>query len=415
MNDLTGRKLYIPRMSDEGAVLAAAAFRSQGVDAMPSPVSDEKTLELSARFTTGEECLPQRVTLGNFLKIILDDAFNPSKNAFLMPTSAGPCRFGQYAPLMRKLLRDLGFDEAVVFSPTSSDGYQSFAGDINWFLRTAWRAISAADITRKMLFMVRPYEQEKGEADTVHANTLNHLSDILSTHGLTLRQQMIHMQGALEQGRDALLSIPKKQEPGTMPLVGIVGEIYLRFNEFSNQNLIRKLEQMGAEAWIADISEWVWYTNEEEKRKLREKKRQYSFTMGKTRVRHYVQKVDEKSLMSPVKHLFRERSEDDTKTLLDYSRPFLPSHMALGEMTLNAGKTISFFKKGCDGVIDISPFTCMNGIVSEVVYPNISRRCKNMPVRIFYFDGVPFDLENDIDIFLEQVRVFKKEKKQGAF
>ncbi|RKY77268.1 hypothetical protein DRQ07_08980, partial [candidate division KSB1 bacterium] len=153
MNQLTGRKLYIPRMSYEAAELTAAAFRSQGVDAIPSPDSDDRTLELAAKFTTGEECLPQRVTLGNFLKIILEPGFDPAKNAFLMPTSSGPCRFGQYSPLLKKILKELGYSDAVVFSPTSSDGYEGFGGNINWFLRTSWRAVVTADILRKFLYM----------------------------------------------------------------------------------------------------------------------------------------------------------------------------------------------------------------------------------------------------------------------
>ena len=410
MNQLTGRKLYIPRMSDEGAELTAAAFRSQGVEAQPSPQSDESTLELAAKFTTGEECLPQRVTLGNFLKIILADDFIPEKNAFLMPTSNGPCRFGQYSPLLKTIIKELGYEEAVVFSPTSSNGYEDFAGKVNWFLRTAWRSIVAADITRKMLYMVRPYEKEEGAADKIHRKTLNNMAEVLSNPEYTLRKQMTEMQGVLENARDSYLKMPVKQNLGTLPLVGIVGEIYLRFNDFSNQYLIRKLEKIGAEAWIADISEWVWYTNFEEKRKLIEKGNRFSFQMAKIKIRHTVQKIDEYGLKEPVKKFFSDRREAKTEEILLNSEGFLPARMALGEMTLNSGKAISFYKEGCDGVVDISPFTCMNGIVTEVVYPNISRFCSSMPVRIFYFDGVPFDLEGDLEIFMEQVKTYRKKK-----
>ena len=46
-------------------------------------------------------------------------------------------------------------------------------------------------------------------------------------------------------------------------------------------------------------------------------------------------------------------------------------------------------KKGADGVIDISPFTCMNGIVCEAIYPKLSRDLGGIPIRNFYFDGIP--------------------------
>ena len=102
-------KLYIPRMSYSAARISAAAFQSIGFDAQPSPPSDALTLELGAKYVSGDECLPEKVTLGNFLKIVEDDNFDPERSAFLMPTAGGPCRFGQYKPLFRKIMRDRGF------------------------------------------------------------------------------------------------------------------------------------------------------------------------------------------------------------------------------------------------------------------------------------------------------------------
>ena len=81
-----------------GARLAAAAFRSVGIDAVPAPDSDAETLELAGLHSGGEECLPPKGTLGDFPKVCRRPGFDPSKTAFLMFTAHGPCRFGQYAP-----------------------------------------------------------------------------------------------------------------------------------------------------------------------------------------------------------------------------------------------------------------------------------------------------------------------------
>ncbi len=43
--------------------------------------------------------------------------------------------------------------------------------------------------------------------------------------------------------------------------MGIVGEIYVRSNRFSNGNLIQKVEEFGGQAWLAPIGEWVSYLN----------------------------------------------------------------------------------------------------------------------------------------------------------
>ena len=84
----------------------AAVFRSVGVDAAVTPESDDKTLELGGLHTSGEECYPEKVTMGDFLRIIHSDDFDPDRTAFFMPTAEGPCRFGQYAPYLKQVLQE---------------------------------------------------------------------------------------------------------------------------------------------------------------------------------------------------------------------------------------------------------------------------------------------------------------------
>ena len=85
-------------------------------------------------------------------------------------------------------------------------------------------------------------------------------------------------------------------------------------------------------------------------------------------------------------------------------------------MVLSVGKSIYMYQNGADGIIDISPFTCMNGIVSESVYPRVSKDHDGIPIRTFYFDSNRTDLENDLGIFMELVSSYnlrKKKKRRG--
>ncbi|MBN2103638.1 hypothetical protein JW835_06315 [bacterium] len=411
---LYGRKVYIPRMSTGAAQTMAAAFQSLGIDASVSPESDEQTLSLSAGVTTGEECLPQRVVLGNFMKVIKAKDFDPAKTAFFLPTSSGPCRFGQYAPFLRKVLREKEYTDCIVFSPTSSNQYADIATNVNKFLRTGWRTVLVSDILRKLLFMIRPYEKISGSADQVHQDGLDTVCRIFTDGSLDMHTQITQLTGSLEMIRDRFFKIPLKEPLASRPLIGAVGEIFLRFNSFSNQQIVRRIEAAGGEVWIADIAEWVWYTNWEVKRKLREKGKTVSAGMLKAKIRDWVQHHDEKALLAPFQSAFRGREELPIGQVLDYSTPYLPPQKSLGEMTINSGKTVGFFHSGCDGVVDISPFTCMNGIVTDAVYPVISRDHNDFPIRIFYFDGVPFDLDTDLEIFMELVKAYRmKRLKKG--
>jgi predicted nucleotide-binding protein (sugar kinase/HSP70/actin superfamily) len=80
-------------------------------------------------------------------------------------------------------------------------------------------------------------------------------------------------------------------------------------------------------------------------------------------------------------------------------------------MVLSVGKAIYLYGKGADGVIDISPFTCMNGIVCEAVYPNVSADHDDLPIRTCYFDGVNTNIDRDLEIFLELARAYQNRKK----
>ena len=42
------------------------------------------------------------------------------------------------------------------------------------------------------------------------------------------------------------------------------------------ENLVERLEGYGAEAWISDLVEWIWYTTSEQFRNLRLRSRLYS-------------------------------------------------------------------------------------------------------------------------------------------
>lgn len=406
---IEGRRLYIPEMSYGGAVAFAAAFRSVGIDAVVSPESDHRTHELGGRWTSGEECLPARVTLGNFLKVTEQPDFRPEKTAFFMPTAEGPCRFGQYAPYIRKVMRDIGLEDVLVFSPSSRDGYEGMGDQVNVLMRNALRGLICADILRKLLHKTRPYETSRGDTDAEHLRTLREIEKVMEVRGVENKARMKQLVETLTRARDRFRAIPARYTR-RRPLIGVVGEIFCRLTTFTNSDLIRKVEEHGGECTLAHIVEWLWYTNLEQQKRLRHAGKRWSVSMLAAKIKNRIQQNDEHSLYAPFKEDFVGYEEPPIRQILEYSQPYLPHTGALGEMTLSAGKAIYHYNEGCDGVIDISPFTCMNGIVTEAVYPRISRDCENIPIRNFYFDGTQSDLDRDVGIFIELARTYRARK-----
>lgn len=405
---LEGRRLYLPQMPYGGTYLLAAAIRSIGVDAWPVTDSDERTLDLGGRMTSGDECYPQKIVLGDLLRILEDEGRD--KVAYLMPSANGPCRFGQYLHLIRSKLDELGYGDVPVITITSNDGYLSIGTYSQDLVRTAWRAVIAQDILMKLLLKTRPYECEEGSTDVIYQDSLEDVGRRVSLQNVSHKERLEAIRAALVWARDQFRALPADYDR-SRPLIGVVGEIFCRHNTFSNFDLIRVVESQGGECWLSDIGEWVWYTDDEQRRRLTEQGKRFGKDNAIRFIKSKVMRSDEHYLYKPFADDFVGYEEPhDVRDVLEMSKPYLPYTGALGEMVLSSGKAIYLFEKGADGIIDISPFSCMNGIVTEAVYPSLSKDLDNLPIRTFYFDGTQGDLERDVGIFIELARTYQRRK-----
>jgi predicted nucleotide-binding protein (sugar kinase/HSP70/actin superfamily) len=403
---LREKKLWIFPMTYGGARALAAVWRAHGVDAEVIPPSDDDTLALGARHTAGDECLPQRITLGDLLKIARRPDYSPERTAIFFATTSGPCRFGQYIALFRKAFREEGLGELQVVAPNSDDSYQSVGRECPDLVRLAWWAVVGSDLLQKGLHRIRPYERTPRASDRVYLEGLDAFCRVIERGAPSRRRHLAALVDCLGETCGRFARIPILEE--SRPLIGVVGEIFCRLNTFSNQDLIRRLEHCGGEAWLSDVGEWVWYCNESEAQELAMRGRRLSFAMLGVRLRGRVQRGDEHALWLPFRDLLKGREEPESpEDLLANARPYLPAEGVSGEMVLSVGKAVHLWAHGAHGVIDISPFTCMNGIVSEAIYPRLSRDLGGLPVKNFYFDGKPTALDRDLEIFLELARGYR--------
>lgn len=407
---LSGKKLWIHPMMYGAAMTFAAAWRSVGVEAEVIPPSNDRTLGLAAPYLSGDECLPQKVTLGDLLRIAERPDFDPDRTAFFFAATNGPCRFGQYIPLFRKVFREAGYGEVTFITAISDDSYQGLGQEFPDLPRLAWQALVSGDLLQKLLLRVRPYEANTGEADQVFEESLKQLCQAIERPASSPRQRRGELVACLTAIRERFRRIPVRRE--TRPLIGVVGEIFCRLNPFSNQELIRRLERHGGEAWLSNVAEWIWYCNDREAHRLAARGRSLSFAMLGVKLRDHVQRADEHALYAPFREYFLGREEPERiGELLDRARPYLSPEGAMGEMVLSVGKAIYLYEQGADGVIDVSPFTCMNGVVSEALYPMLSREHGGFPAKNFFFDGTLTNLDRDLEIFLELAKSYRARRR----
>jgi len=407
---LAGKRVYIPMMPEGSSRAFASCFRWLGIDACTTPASNGRTLELGAKYLCGDECYPAKVTMGDFLRVLDEPGADPARTVFFQPTAEGPCRFGQYAPYLRKILDEAGYCDVQILSPTSENGYAGVGDIAGPFVRAGWRTVVAGGVLYKAMLQTRPYETAPGAADRAYEESLTDYCQTLEASCAEPACQLKSLVESMHRARERFRRVPAHYDPD-IPLIGVVGEIFCRLNTFSNEDLVRKLEGYGAEGWLSDIAEWVTYANQDQVRRLRLRGQTVSLAMAGAMLRKHVQLADEHALAAPFHDLFVGHEEPhDIREVLELAWPYLPADGALGEMVLSVGKAAYLAKHGADGIIDISPFTCMNGIVSESIYPKLSKDYGGIPIRNFYFDGTQSDLDRDLGIYLELVRSYRERK-----
>ena len=67
------------------------------------PKNDKQTIELGSKYSLNDICMPFKYNLGNYI-----NALNNGANILIQ--AGGGCRYGYYAELQEKILKELGYD-----------------------------------------------------------------------------------------------------------------------------------------------------------------------------------------------------------------------------------------------------------------------------------------------------------------
>lgn len=395
------RTLYFPYMRDS-AYAAAAACRAVGMKAEVLPAQDEKDLEWGRKFTNGQECFPMICTTGSFLKKLNEKGIDPEKVSFFMPDHGGPCRFGQYNKLQRNIFDKLGFEKATILSPSNENSYAGIAQDkAGKFRIIVWKGFVAVDMLRKMQQERRPYETVKGQTDTVYNNALK---DVV----LSLENGAKNLLKVMARVAEEFRNIPVKNGY-RKPIIPIVGEIFMRDNEYCNGNLVRKLENLGAETVMAPFSEWLAYSTYRYYRDSVWK----NDVMGmfKSKIQDVGQKYLAKQIHNRVKDVAEMEREVHLKDMLEACNLYVDKDYD-GDPAIAIGTAAVLAKKDISGVVAILPFTCMPGTLIASVSQLFRKDYKNIPWENIAYDGQEdTSIDTRLQAFMHQAKEYRLTEK----
>ncbi len=377
---LADRVLWLPPMADPGAAFLAATFRRYGHDARVLPLENEASFQKGRALVQGGECLPCPSTLGTFVAAVEEAGGDPSGHALFMPSADGPCRFGQYCTLHRIALDRLGWRDTPILSWRSEETY---AAEGTPARRHMWAAILIADLLVKARCRVAPYEREAGQTEELFQAWSARLAPALES-GEDLRGHIASM-------RDEFMAVPRRDE--IRPLVGIVGEIYVRNNRFTNQDLVRRIEAAGGEAWPTPLSEWFRYLSYMETWVPR-----HRWATLRGVVPAFLQSAwlgwDERQWMGRMSPLLDQRHEPAVEAVVRRGARHLPIDFE-GEAILTVGRAAEFMDDGASLVVNCAPFGCMPGTLTAGILQQLAVET-GVPVANLVYDG-----EREINDVLE--------------
>jgi len=390
------RTVYIPRMSDHAFALAAS-FERCGVPSEVLPESDKKTIDIGKMYVSGKECYPCAVTTGDMLKKVFSSGFQSDESAFFMPSGSGPCRFGQYNVFHKLVLDELGYSNVPIFAPNQDVEFYKDLGIVGKnFILWSWKGIIAYELLTKCLHETRPYEKEKGSSDFLYQE---YLKKIYSS----LRGDNGKVEDILETVRMDFENLPRYKD--RKPLIGIIGEIFVRSNKFSNENVIRKIEVLGGEVWLAPVEEWIYYVNHIAAPKALLKK-DWSAIMN-TLLNRLFQKRIEHRYSGYFKGFLKTLKEPETKEIIGKASPYLHNSFE-GEAILSIGKAIDLIENGATGIVNAMPFGCMPGTIVTALMQGISRDF-GIPCISIPYDGTESPtIEIQLEAFMHQAKEYSK-------
>jgi len=402
----THRTVLVPNMSAHAYALAAA-FEACGMRAEVLPPPDDETVEWGRQLTTGKECFPCIVTTGDMVKFVKRPDFDRDGYAFFMGGSGGPCRFGQYNALQRMVLDQLGYPDVPIYAPNQASSFYNDIGIVGRkLLEQGWKGIIAIDLLEKCVRETRPYEAVPGLANEAFDRSVKLVYEAIKNEA--------DLVAALRKCRELFEGVGIDRSV-QKPIIGLVGEFYVRANAFSNQDVVAKIEELGGEVWAAPILEWFLYRNV--RRSMRASLAGDYALWIKNHLKDYVMKRQEKQFTQVFHGFLRNLEEPLSEEVLTMASPYVHRSFE-GEAIMTVGKAIDFATKGLSGIVAVMPFTCMPGTISNALLKRVREELGEFPFLNMVYDGVEQGTDaTRLEAFMYQSREYQKriaEREKGT-
>jgi predicted CoA-substrate-specific enzyme activase len=403
-------KLLLSNMGRLSAELIGATICGLGINAETMPVPDIYTLQMARNHASGKECLPSHLVLGSALKYLSSEKYRKDEIYILfVPTTTGPCRTGQYFVFYENLFKDLRLENVVVFTLDSDNSYNELGSE---FSKYAWWSIIIGDHMKDVETSLRTCAADPVQAMATYDQLWRKMIGVAE-------KDVTQMLPVLKEIAGEIARIPLKKKMDDCSKVLIVGEIYVRRDDFAVDELIAHFSRRGIIGKVSNVAEWVYYCDFVREYELKKRLKlipwyRRIFAKEFTDLidwniehiyKHNVEKKVRQTLSST--NLVPETPHDMHKIMANTEKHFV-SHELYSEISISSGVAATAMMDGYSGIVNISPFACLIGRVIEGLFTPWARERK-YPMISIEIDGnlLPPNVLNKLEIFMLNVLRFK--------
>lgn len=379
------RTILVPYLSDFYSPLIPVAGKLLGCKVENMDKSDSLSSEFGLKYANNEICYPATLVVGDFIRAINSGKYDRNKIAFGVTQTGGQCRATNYIALIKKALISAGYDDIPVVAISILNTINEQPGFKLKFdkkiIKPLVYATLFSDALSKIYYSAKVREKEKGKADELRDKYMGEATKAL---------EKLDSKGICKAMEQAALEFDSIIIDKETPRIGIVGEIYIKYNSFGNQHVVDWLVEEGIEPVIPPLSDFFcqYFPNAKfnEKNFLEKKRSLMQRLLAKigekamNRIQDKIEKAASKYRKYELSSKIREEAER-AQHIVNLAAQF-------GEGWLIPAELSSFAEKGINFAISLQPFGCIaNHVISKGIEKRIKDRYPEMNLLFLDFDG----------------------------
>lgn len=365
------RTLIVPDFSPFCSPPIVRPFMDAGYEIVWLPPADRASVEAGLKYANNEICYPGIVTVGDLVKALQSGNFDPARTAIGFSQTGGQCRATSYVGMIKKALIAAGFENVPVVTLSVNlqtlNEQPGFAFNTRDYIYKAVLSMAFTDALSDMYYSTIVREIHPGEAQRVADR---YLSDFMEGKMSTEKKSLLDALGRAVADFNAI-GVRER----VLPKVGIVGEIYVKYNAFSNNNAAQWLIEQGLEVVMPTFLEFfaggLILVEQKVRTNLARRDRLWLLALlGKKILCSYLEEVHD--VMKQYRRFHRHTDIDD---IAKNAQEIISLNHQYGEGWLIAGETASFVKDGISNVLCLQPFGC---IANHIIAKGAEKKMKEM-------------------------------------